>query len=980
MIRRKKRAIILASAVVILLIASIRLFLSTDHAVFAHDISPSQLLNYQEESGTPSYAILRKDGGKPGAAPDLAVEIGAADFAAKSDDIQVETATEDGEHTVRWNRDQGWLEWDFTIPQDGAYQLQVDYWPLESGYFSIVRGLQIDGDYPFKEAARLSFERNWRDSKFPYDRNEIGQEIRPVQTEITGWKSKLVTDYEVSSEPLLFDLTAGTHKMRLIGVKGSVALKGFTWRAPRNLISYDDYRSANRDESAHTSWFEVVEAERFLRKSHTSIQTMPGSEPYISPDPKGRIVYNTLGGNRWRNAGEWVEWEIEVPRTGWYELDLKYLQGYRGKTTVYRTLMLDGAVPFREMLHYALPANDNFQIRSLQDGNGSPYQFYLTGGKHTLRLIADASPIQPALLALQHSLAQLAELEKGIRLITGINGQGTKATSLNLDTNRTWDLYRYDPNIESKIRRLMAEMESIAAYLDGLNQNKTDITYAIAAAVDLLQTFADNVNDIPNRLADFSVIQNNINTWLGQINDQSVLLDYLVVRTPGTKTGLKEPTVLARIPYNTVNFFRSFYLKYDTPKLKENTINVWVQRGRDYVELLRQMVEQDFTPRTGIRVNINLMPNPNQLILGNAAGKQPDIALGMATEIPADYAMRGALLDLSQFPDFNTVADRFNPGAMRSFVYNGGAYALPEVQNFMVMFYRTDILEELNLKVPDTWDDVYAMLPTLQENGKTMYYPPKEFLPFFYQNNADFYSKDGLRTTLDTDGAIAGFRQWTDLYTKYSLPLETPVFFNHFREGDMPIGIADFNTYIQLQVAAPEITGHWKIAPIPGNRQKNGEIARWSAQPVSAALIMKKSEKRQQAWEFLKWWTSDEVQSIYGNDIESFYGLEFRWNTANINALSTLAWPSKDLKVIQEQSRWVKNQPYVPGYYYLMREMDFAWNRTVLEGLPAIESLRKSSVEIQREMTRKQSNLGIKETDNLRVPAVDQPFDRGRKP
>jgi len=978
--RRNKRLLSLFTAAVILLIVAVRIFGSEDQAVFANDITPSQLLDYESAEEIPPYAALLREAEPTGPASEAISEIEAVPFAAKSEDVRFEVVTEEGGTTLHWNGDQGWMEWDFTIEEDGLYNLEIEYMPLEGGYSSIIRGLQIDGAYPFEEAARIELDRYWKDSKFPYDRNEIGQEIRPVQEEIISWRGKLVSDFEVSSEPLLFHLAKGPHKLRMIGIKEPIAFKKFTWKTPQTSMSYSKYRGAHPD-STLKDWYQVVEAERFVQKSNTSIQTASGSEPYISPDPKGRIMYNTLGGDRWRNPGEWVEWQFEVPEQGWYELDLKYFQGTRGKTLAYRTIMLDGAVPYREMLHYALPANDNFQIRPLRDKDGTPFQFYLSEGKHTLRMIADASPVQPALLALRHSLVELSELEKGIRAITGINGQGATATSLNLDMNRTWDIRRYDPNVDTKIQKLISDLQSVTAYLDGLNQNKTDLTYAIAVALNMLNKLADNENDIPNKLVDFSIIQNNINTWLGQINYQPVLLDYLVVRTPNTKTGLKEPTVLSRIPYNTVNFFRSFYLEYDTHKLnKENSITVWVQRGRDYAELLRQMVEQDFTPRTGIHVNIQLMPNPNQLILGNAAGNQPDIALGMATEIPSDYAMRDAVLDLTKFKDYEAVSQRFNPGALRSFAYNGGAYALPEVQNVQVLFYRTDILEQLNLKVPDTWDDVYAMLPTLQENGKTMFYPTKEFLPFFYQNNASFYTEDGLRTALDSEEAIAGFKQWTDLYTKYSLPLETPVFFNHFREGDMPIGIADFNTYLQLQVAAPEITGNWKIAPVPGIKQSSGEIARWTAQPVSAALVIKKSKKQEQAWEFLKWWTSDEVQSQYGNDMESYYGLEFRWNTANRNALSSLAWPTEDLKVIQEQSRWAKNMPYVPGYYYLAREMDFAWSRTVLQGIPAIESLRESFVEIQREMSRKQSSFGLGDTDNLHIPVIDKPFDGGIDP
>src|SRR5690606_19653039 len=107
-------------------------------------------------------------------------------------------------------------------------------------------------------------------------------------------------------------------------------------------------------------------------KSKTGIQTASYSEPHISPDPRGRVVYNVIGGERWAKPGEWVEWEVEVPETGWYTIDLKYLQGFKTNAKTFRTVMIDGAVPFREMLHYALPDNTQFRVHTLQNEDGEP--------------------------------------------------------------------------------------------------------------------------------------------------------------------------------------------------------------------------------------------------------------------------------------------------------------------------------------------------------------------------------------------------------------------------------------------------------------------------------------------------------------------------------------------------------------------------------------------------------------------------------
>jgi ABC-type glycerol-3-phosphate transport system substrate-binding protein len=270
---------------------------------------------------------------------------------------------------------------------------------------------------------------------------------------------------------------------------------------------------------------------------------------------------------------------------------------------------------------------------------------------------------------------------------------------------------------------------------------------------------------------------------------------------------------------------------------------------------------------------------------------------------------------------------------------------------------------------------MFDMLPTLQENGMTMNYPKADFATIFFQHGAEVYSPDGLNGQLTTPEAQEAFRMWTDLYVKHNLPIDVPAFFQHFRDGDIPLGIADFNTYVQLQVAAPEITGHWGIAPLPGVRNSEGVVERWSPQGLSVGMIMEKSERKDEAWEFLKWWTSDEVQTQYAGDLESYYGLEFRWNTANLNAMQSLVWPSEDVATLREQARWAKNMPYVPGYYFLAREMEFAWNRRVMEAMPAQESLEEAQLSLQREMRRRQKDFGIEAHHDLQVPQIKTPYE-----
>jgi len=929
----------------------------------------------------PSYgAWLRSEQAQalPEAQDIAPIVIRAASYSAASAEAGVAVRNDGpGGDAVDWTEPRGWLEWTVDVPKDGLYTLAFEYMPLKGSFANVVRGVQIDGRYPYREAERVTLARWWKDGKHPYDRNALGNEIRPVQEELGGWRTATAADYAASSEPLLWPLGKGRHTIRLTGGREPVALASLTLAPPEKIPAYAEYAAdagagdagASEASSAGSDWFAVIETEQYAGKSAIGIQTQSVAEPFASPDPEGRIVYNAIGGDRWMQAGDAIEWEFTVPETGWYAIDLNYFQGYNGKAKAYRTIMLDGRVPFREMLRYALPANTELTLRPLADAAGKPYLFHLEGGTHRLRMIADRSPLAPAVEALQDAMTELSAIERDIRVISGNYGSGSSA---NLDTGRTWDVKAYDPGIEAKLADVLERLRTARDYIDGLNQQVTDPTTAISSAMNSLQQMLDDVNDIPNRVETFADIQTIINTWIRPMESQGVLLDSIVVRTPRADSGRMAPNLWDKIRYSAVNFARTFFQSYDSKDLNDaEALTVWVQRGRDYVDLLQQMIEADFTPKTGIRVNVNLMPSTNVLMLGNAAGDQPDVALGLGMETPVDYAMRGAAADLSAMPGFAEVAKRFHPGVMRSYTYNGGTYALPETQSFMVMFYRTDVLERLGLTPPDTWDDLLDLLPTLQENGMTVYYPAKEFVLPFYQQGAEFYTADGMETTIDSKAGQAAFQRWTDWFVKSDMPKEVPAFFNHFRFGDIPIGIADFNTYIQLTVAAPEIMGKWKMAPLPGLRGADGQVVRWSAQQTSAAMVMAKSKRQEEAWAFLDWWTSAPVQAQFASDIESFAGIEYRWNPANIEALRYVPWPSEDMEVLAEQGRWGKNMPYVPGYYFLGREMDFAWNNTVLKGMPPKEALGKAASSLQREMARKQKEFGFGPGTDLHVP-LDQ--------
>ena len=128
-------------------------------------------------------------------------------------------------------------------------------------------------------------------------------------------------------------------------------------------------------------------------------------------------------------------------------------------------------------------------------------------------------------------------------------------------------------------------------------------------------------------------------------------------------------------------------------------LKVWIGIGRDQAQILKQMIEDTFTPETGIRVNLELVNEMQQLLVpATIAGTQPDVAIGVAD---MDLAFRGAVVDLAHLPRLSTrwpsasKSRRSSPLPFREHVF-----ALPDIQSFPMLFYRKDILADLGLEVP----------------------------------------------------------------------------------------------------------------------------------------------------------------------------------------------------------------------------------------------------------------------------------------
>ncbi|MFE5320395.1 extracellular solute-binding protein [Paenibacillus sp. NPDC056579] len=922
----------------------------------------------------PYYAnVLKgwKDKGiKDGAAP---IEISAAKTSQKSDESVAKVGNYEGKNNVLiWNSPrESWVEYQIDVPADGLYEIHVSYRPFTGQGLRrpINWAVKLDGAHPFREASSITLYREWKDAR-PIKKDIDGNDIRPKSEDISGWSVKpLIDSAGAYSEPLQWYFSKGSHTLRLQGFE-PVALESIKLVPQTKLKPYKDVAAAYPQSKPVTAEVATLQAEDVKSKSDSAIQMVSDTDQRSVPLAKGRITFNSIGGKKWYDQNQEVTWTIDVPESGKYKFGMRALQNTISQKASFRRIAIDGKVPFQEMLQYRFPYSTGWEGVVLSDDQGKPYEFYLEKGQHTLTMSVTHSPFKPVILGIEEITDILMGIDQDLKSLTG--GQD--------DKNRTWKIAQDMPDLPKRLATVSEKMQKLSEQVLQVNGRKDNVSESINTSIRDIEELLSKVDDIPYHMDTITSMNEKVSKFIETLVQQPLQLDEIYIAPAEKNITNMEASFISKMKGMVVNFFYSFQSKNRLSDMDDKVLNVWVQRGRDYVTQLQELSDEMFTPETGIQVKVNLLPNAQLLVLSNAAGLQPDIALGLTQDLPVDYAIRNSVYDLSKFPDFKEVYNRYSPGSWLPFYYNKGYYALPETQSFHVLYYRKDILSRLGLAIPNTWDEVYDMLPTLQQNYMNFYMPPTEFMTFIYQNKAEFFDKDGVKTALDKPEGFKAFKQWTDLFNIYAMDRSVSSFYQHFRKGTMPIGFADYNMYIQLSAAAPELNGSWGIAQIPGTVQPDGSIARWSGGGQTSGVIFNSSKKKDQAWEFMKWWTSADTQERYGSDLEAFNGIAFRWNTANVEAFSKLPWKRDDANVILSQWRWYKDMPNLPGGYFVGREINNAWNRAVVDGMNYRSSLEMTVLDINRELRRKQQEFGFIDAngnviETMQLPVVDKPWD-----
>lgn len=900
--------------------------------------------------------------------PDTEIIINGSDYiSAINGNFSVNKYQNSADNVLVWNSSSGEVKYSFDVEKSGIYCINMTYFPIEAQNNQIVLSMKIDDTLPFDTANRITLNKVWV-NKHEIANDSRGNQIRPSQIQSGMWLSSDIFDTDgLFSEPLIFHLEKGSHTITFSSEKANLAIESFKFYSPQKSLSYADYRS--QTESSVTventpSNLIRLEGENADFKSDSVLSPTYDNTNYnVSPSNPTKVVYNTIGKDCWKNAFQSISWTInknQIQHDGWYKIGIKARQNYLRGFCSDRRIYIDGNLPCDELNHVSFFYDNDWQLVSPKTADGDFVYVYLTADSdHTITLEAVPSKICDSMRKIDDITSRLNTCYRKILMITGPTP----------DKNTDYFVHEKIPELIDEFTSISADLKSVQKEIESLSST----IGSEAAAIERTTVILDKCVKKPLRIPEYlSQIKDNITTisaWTREYRQQPLELDYIELASDDRKFSSVDESFFESAKFGFKAFIGSFFEDYTTLSdiNGKEAVEVWVNSGRDQAQIIKQLAESDFAQESGIPVAVNLVSGG--IIEAALAGKAPDATLFLGGEFPVNLASRGLLADISEFDGYAETVSQFQANATVQYTYNGGIYGIPLSQQWAMMFCRKDVLADLGIqKPPETWNELIEILPEIQRNYMSvgLVLPPSNtspatecghtFATLMLQQGLTYYNSDLSASTLDTIEAVKAFEMWTNFYSEYGF-VQTYDAFSRFRTGEFPIVIANYTFYNQLTVSSPEINGLWGFYPVPATVRNDGILSHATNSNGTGAVIFNSSDKKENAWKFIKWFASADVQTEYARQLEGTLGTLGRFDTANTTALANLSWSDNELAMLTAQRNELAEIPIIPASYAVTRNIMNAFRDVVNQSENPRDTLIWYNKDINEEISRKNNNL-----------------------
>lgn len=913
------------------------------------------------------------------------VVIQGSDYDAESTTAAVEVYSDyEGRSNCLYTPETETVTWKFTVPETGKYAIKLNYYTVKATNTTVERMLFIDGKLPFSETRYLYFPRTWEydyvyddDGNRTFDHDMNGNDIRPVRNEVFQWREYYLRDWVgFTMEPFEFYLEAGEHELTFEANREPMIIDTITIYPYIEASDYNEVAQGWVNDGlklVHLDEPIKVQAEQ---PTTISMQSMfPANDrtsALTEPQDPSRIRYNVLD---YANCNMFATYKVTVPEDGLYRIAVRYRQNALIGMFSSRRIYINDEVQFSEAERIRFVYNTGFQSEVL--GNEErDFVFHFNKGENTVTFEAVLGDMIEYVYKIRGMVDELYEAYQLLLMITGPNP----------DANRDYGFSRIAGSAILTIAKASKELYAIVDELVAITGEKGDQVNTLETAALLFKQMSQDEYKIAGNFVSFKNYIVMLSNWMYTSLSQPIKLDYFEILGDEGVAPQAVASFNQSAWFEVKAFVMSFFMDYTTIGFKaesddevyDDYITMWATSDRETMLINRRIIDSNFTPQYNIGLTIKVInAGLEQAIL---AGIGPDIS-DMTTTNAITWGLRTAVEKLNDtndpsvgFEGFDEACEDIDPAALKTCTLYGVTYALPKTMDFPMMFYRLDILAELGLEIPETWDELYDMMSVLQnkklEVGLPVGLPGLQV--FLYQQGIDLYTDDGWRTNLDSHEALSAFDTYAGFFRKYSSPVAWDT--SRFRTGEIPVMMSSNGAAATANQSAVsfynelmnyvELRGLWEIAPMLATVVENddGTLSQnWSSVVlVTGMIIPRGSNNPESSWKYLKWYVSSDTQERMRNETIAVSPLPTtKYNTANTKVFLNQPWTASEYAAVSKQMKQLCGITEYPGHYIVPTYVKNAFMDVYNSGADASNAMLDRIYDINREISRKRQEFGM---------------------
>ncbi len=887
----------------------------------------------------------------------------------------------------------GKVTWNVDLDAAARYSIKLEYAAANDNKTSIERVFLLNGEVPFTGSRSVTFKKTWafdyvdcgadslRTSPLGFVMDSQGNETRPYAKCVFKWDEAPIADKDTYVKtPYEFAFKEGTNSITLEASRDDMYISAIILYVPDEIPTYEDV-AQEWAAKGYTEGSAVVKIDAEIMKETSNYAIFPDydrSSAISDPQDPVMLRRNMVGGDKWQKSGEWVRYDFTIPEggAGLYTIVARFKQDISDGVFTSRQIKIDGEIPYVEAMSARYPYKNTWQINQANVGEDRVLQFYLEEGEHTLEFMATLGEFG-AILTKVRALAE--ELNNSYLQIMRLTGSVP-------DEHRDYGFARIMPDVVAGFTTQAEQLREVVDYIEKTSGQNSSSNASLETLIKILNLMASDEHEIAKNLGTFSSSIGSLASWVSNYEQQPLTLDYILIQGVNAEIPEANAGAWESLKYEFKQFIGSFYHDYNSlgavgeeGEDAEYDVNLvaWTSLGRDQAQIARNLIGTNFCPEYKIGVTVNIVDG-GALLPSILAGVGPDLSLDTQGADPnasspiIDYALRGAALPIEGYEGFDEVTERFNPELFVPLELYGHTYGIPTSLKFQMMYVRTDVLAAFGLQAPKTWDELLSMVPVLQYNNMDVGMA-NDYRLYLYQTETgniweEFRDENGVvdvndtrngwRTTFDNNVTLSTFEAMCEMFTQYSLP----VAFNketRFKDGGMPVIIAEPDFYTNLVLFAPELSGLWKMLPIPGTVQQDGTINNDCICTVSAIMMIKGCRYPEETFKFMAWFTDADYQVDYANELVALLGESAKSVSPNKRAMEEMPWTVDEKEALLAQMENLRGIPAYPGYYIIPRYLTFAFQAAYAEGADPADKLLSYVHAMNAEIDRKRKEFGF---------------------